>query len=107
MCNKLILDTLAAGTNLGTIYLWKRKFRGVESDENSWPSVPDSCSVPGTVKQITWGAILLRSPLLAVNCVMNVYILHQQPMCAAYNDGVCASQVNPTQLLIEIEDPGQ
>ncbi|KAJ8664480.1 hypothetical protein QAD02_006142 [Eretmocerus hayati] len=98
-------ETLAAGTNLGTIYLWKRKIRGLESDENSWPSTPDSCTVQGTVKQVTWGAISLRSPLLAVNCVANVYVLHQQMMCAAYNDGVCASQVSPTQLTIQIQEP--
>ncbi|XP_058796246.1 intraflagellar transport protein 140 homolog isoform X2 [Phymastichus coffea] len=100
-------DTLAAGINLGTIYLWKRKIRGLESDENSWPTSPDCCSIHGTVKQITWGAILLRSPLLAVNCVTNVYILHQQPMCAAYNDSVCASQISPSQLLIEMQEPAE
>ncbi|XP_023246567.1 intraflagellar transport protein 140 homolog [Copidosoma floridanum] len=97
-------DTLAAGTNLGTIYLWKRKVRGLEGDEHTWSSVPDSCSISGTVKQITWGALLLRNPLLAVNCVTNVYVLHQQPMCAAYADGVCVSQSSPTQLLVDIDD---
>ena len=50
---------------------------------------------------------MLRSPLLAVNCVTNVYILHQQPMCAAYNDGVCVCQVSPTQLLIEMHEPSK
>ncbi|XP_076752394.1 intraflagellar transport protein rempA [Xylocopa sonorina] len=95
--------TLAAGTNLGTIYLWKRKVE-TDSDENGWPSVPESCSIHGTVKQITWGATLLRSPLLAVNCITNVFILCQQPMCATYNDGVCASQLSPTQILIETDD---
>ncbi|XP_011503227.1 PREDICTED: intraflagellar transport protein 140 homolog [Ceratosolen solmsi marchali] len=97
-------DTLAAGTNLGTIYFWKRKFQGVENDENSWPTFPNLCSIPGTVKQITWGAISLRSPLLAVNCITNVYILHQQSMCAVYNDKICASQVSPMQLHIEIQE---
>ncbi|XP_017888145.1 intraflagellar transport protein 140 homolog [Ceratina calcarata] len=94
--------TLAAGTNLGTIYLWKRKVE-TDGDETGWPDVPESCSVHGTVKQLTWGASLLRSPLLAVNCLTNVFILHQQPMCAMYNDGVCASQLSPTQILIEID----
>ncbi|XP_034180473.1 intraflagellar transport protein 140 homolog isoform X3 [Osmia lignaria lignaria] len=95
--------TLAAGTNLGTIYLWKRKIE-VDYDENGWLSVPESCTIHGTVKQLTWGATLLRNQLLAVNCITNVFILHQQPMCAAYNDGVCASQLTPTQILIEIDD---
>ncbi|XP_076680544.1 intraflagellar transport protein rempA [Andrena cerasifolii] len=95
--------TLAAGTNLGTIYLWKRKAE-VDSEETGWPNVPECCSIHGTVKQLTWGASLLRSPLLAVNCITNVFVLHQQPMCAAYNDGVCASQLSPTQILIEIDD---
>ncbi|XP_076161592.1 intraflagellar transport protein rempA isoform X2 [Ptiloglossa arizonensis] len=75
-----------------------------DSDESSWPTVPESCSIHGTVKQLTWGAALLRSPLLAVNCITNVFVLHQQPMCAAYNDGVCASQLSPTQILVEINE---
>ncbi|XP_076624343.1 intraflagellar transport protein rempA [Colletes latitarsis] len=95
--------TLAAGTNLGTIYLWKRKVE-IDSDESGWPAVPECCSIHGTVKQLTWGAALLRNPLLAVNCVTNVFVLHQQPMCAAYNDGICASQLAPTQILLEIEE---
>ncbi|XP_035743577.1 intraflagellar transport protein 140 homolog [Vespa mandarinia] len=95
-------DTLAAGTNLGTIYLWKGKVVN-DSDENRWPSIPESCTIHGTVKQLMWGATLLRNPLLAVNCITNVFILHQQSMCAAYNDGVCASQLSPTQILLEVD----
>lgn len=74
----------------------------MENDENCWNAKADSCSIPGTVKQITWGALLLRNPLLAVNCVTNVYILHKQPMSAAYSDGVCICQLSPTQLLVEM-----
>lgn len=94
---------MAAGTNLGTIYLWKRKCVS-DCDENAWPSVPESCTVHGTVKQLTWGTGLSRNSLLAVNCITNVFILHQQPMCAVYNDGVCASQLTPTQILLEVND---
>lgn len=94
---------MAAGTNLGTIYLWKRKIE-TDCDENGWPNVPESCSIHGTVKQLTWGAFFLRSPLLAVNCITNVFILYQQPMCATYNDGVCASQLSPCQILIEFNE---
>nr|XP_033335798.1 intraflagellar transport protein 140 homolog [Megalopta genalis] len=95
--------TLAAGTNLGTIYLWKRK-ADMDADENAWLPVPEICTIHGTVKQLTWGAVYLRSPLLAVNCITNVFILHQQPMCAAYSGGICASQLSPTQILIEVEN---
>lgn len=95
--------TLAAGTNLGTIYFWKRKIE-TDCDENGWPNVPESCSIHGTVKQLTWGASFLRNPLLAVNCITNVFILYQQTMCAAYNDGVCASQLSSTQILIEFDE---
>ncbi|EZA61734.1 hypothetical protein DMN91_004415 [Ooceraea biroi] len=106
MCTSLAFcksnDTLAAGTNLGTIYLWKRKSVS-ECDENAWPSVPESCTIHGTVKQLTWGSSLSRNSLLAVNCITNVFILHQQPMCAVYNDGVCASQLTPTQILLEAD----
>ncbi|XP_012060565.1 PREDICTED: intraflagellar transport protein 140 homolog [Atta cephalotes] len=96
-------DTLAAGTNLGTIYLWKRKCV-LDCDENSWPKIPESCAIHGTVKQLEWGVSLSRNSLLAVNCITNVFILHQQPMCAVYNDGVCASQLTPTQILLEIDE---
>lgn len=47
---------------------------------------------------------MLRSPLLAVNCITNVFILHQQPMCAAYNDGICASQLSPMQILLKKDE---
>jgi len=93
---------LAAGTNLGTIYLWKRRSVS-DCDENAWLSVPESCTIHGTVKQLTWGSGLSRNPLLAVNCITNVFILHQQPMCAVYNDSVCASQLTPTQILLEVD----
>lgn len=73
-----------------------------DCDENTWPSVPESCAIHGTVKQLTWGISLSRNFLLAVNCITNVFILHQQPMCAVYNDGVCASQLTPTQILLEM-----
>ncbi|XP_018367510.1 PREDICTED: intraflagellar transport protein 140 homolog isoform X1 [Trachymyrmex cornetzi] len=96
-------DTLAAGTNLGTIYLWKRKCV-LDCDENSWPNIPESCAIHGTVKQLEWGVSLSRNSLLAVNCITNVFILHQQPMCAVYNDGVCASQLTPTQILLEMDE---
>ncbi|XP_043479538.1 intraflagellar transport protein 140 homolog [Leptopilina heterotoma] len=96
-------ETLAAGTNLGTIFFWKKK-TGSDSIENSWPTCPESCTVHGTVKQLVWGAVMLRSPLLAVNCITNVFILHQQPMCAAYNDGICASQLSPTQIFLQKDD---
>lgn len=94
---------MAAGTNLGTIYLWKRKCSS-ECDENAWPNVPESCTIHGTVKLLTWGVSLSRNSLLAVNCITNVFILHQQPMCAVYNDGVCASQLTPTQILLEMDE---
>ncbi|XP_012255289.2 intraflagellar transport protein 140 homolog [Athalia rosae] len=96
-------ETLAAGTNLGTIYLWKHKHVS-DIEDNGWPTIPETCMIHGTVKQVTWGATVLRSPLLAVNCITNVFILRQQPMCAAYNDNICASQLAPKQILIETQN---
>lgn len=107
MCTSLAFcksnDTLAAGTNLGIIYLWKRKSSS-DSDENAWPSMPECCTIHGTVKQLMWGTSLSRNSLLAVNCITNVFILRQQPMCAVYNDGICASQLTPTQILLEMNE---
>lgn len=79
----------------------------MDSDENGWATIPDSCSVHGTVKQLLWGAGALRNPLLAVNCITNVFILHQQPMCAVHNDGVSVCQTTPTQLVIEFNGTTQ
>ncbi|XP_046604167.1 intraflagellar transport protein 140 homolog [Neodiprion virginianus] len=93
-------ETLAAGTNLGTIYLWKHK-NASDAEDNGWPAIPESCTIHGTVKQLAWGATILRNPLLVVNCITNVFILRQQPMCAAYNDNICASQLAPKQILLE------
>lgn len=76
----------------------------LENDEHCWPKCPDTCSVPGTVKTTVWGASMSKSPLLAVNCITNVFILYQQPLCAVYNEGVCVTQISPTQLLVEIDE---
>ena len=83
--------------------MWKRRAI-TETDENGWPAIPKFCTIHGTVKQLTWGGTLLRNPLLAVNCITNVFVLHQQPMCAAFNEDVSVSQLTPTQLLIEAND---
>lgn len=72
-------------------------------EDRGWPAIPESCTIHGTVKQLAWGATILRNPLLVVNCITNVFILRQQPMCAAYNDNICASQLAPKQILIETQ----
>lgn len=66
--------------------------------------MPECCTIHGTVKQLMWGTSLSRNSLLAVNCITNVFILRQQPMCAVYNDGICASQLTPTQILLEMNE---
>lgn len=96
-------ESLAAGTNLGTIYLWQKKNASI-TDEYGWPTVPKSCTVHGTVKQLKWGGTLMRTPLVAVNCLTNVYILHQQSMCAAYYEDTWASQIAPKQIIIESDN---
>ncbi|XP_044589157.1 intraflagellar transport protein 140 homolog isoform X2 [Cotesia glomerata] len=98
-----INQTLAAGTNLGTIHFWKREFLTC-NNEYGWPFTPKSCAVDGTVKQLTWGGAFLRYPVFAANCVANVFIFHEQPMCAAYNVDICVCQVSPTKLIIEKEN---
>ncbi|XP_014295650.1 intraflagellar transport protein 140 homolog [Microplitis demolitor] len=98
-----INKTLAAGTNLGTVYFWKREFLAC-NNEYGWPTTPKFCNVHGTVKELMWGGAFLRHPVFAVNCITNVFILHEQHMCAAYNDDVCVSQISPTKLIIEEEN---
>ncbi|XP_034933868.1 intraflagellar transport protein 140 homolog [Chelonus insularis] len=93
-------NTLAAGTDLGTIYFWKKKST-LDTDENGWSLDRKNCVVHGTVRQLTWSGLYFKNSLLAVNCITNVFILYEQAMSIAYHEDTIAKQISATQLLLE------
>lgn len=99
-------QTLCAGTNIGRLYFWLKKPKKddyTENPEDMWElsNINDVC---GTIKQLMWGSVNLRLPLLSVNCVTKVYIMKEQNLCTSYCDKVWAIQKNANQILIQNEE---
>ena len=81
--------TLAGGTNMGNIALWKyappigkKKMDG----EQKW-KLQTPATVEGPVRQVTWGS---NKDLLAVNTIANVFMLNEHVMSASFRDQVCS-----------------
>ncbi|XP_022916343.2 intraflagellar transport protein 140 homolog [Onthophagus taurus] len=99
-------QTLCGATNIGRIYFWvKRPFKNefIENPEDCW-ELTNITSVNGTIKQIMWGSISLRLPLLSVNAVTKVYIMKEQSLCCCCSEKIWAIQKNANQILLETED---
>ncbi|KRT80306.1 hypothetical protein AMK59_8792 [Oryctes borbonicus] len=98
--------TLCAGTNIGRLYFWLKKINKsiyVENPEDAW-ELSNINVVSGTIKQLMWGSVNLRLPLLCVNCVTKVYIMKEQSLCTCYSEKVWAIQRNANQVLLQTED---
>ncbi|KAK4874572.1 hypothetical protein RN001_013932 [Aquatica leii] len=96
-------QTLCAGTNIGRIYFWKKKQTKQESFDNaesSW-ELFNLCSISGTIKQLIWGSVNLRLPLLSVNCVTKVYIMKEQNLCTCFSETIWGTQRTASQILLE------
>ncbi|EFA08985.1 Intraflagellar transport protein 140 homolog-like Protein [Tribolium castaneum] len=93
-------QTLCAGTNIGRIYFWTRNTNNGESPEDCW-ELNNVNTVSGTVKQLMWGSVQLRLPLLSVNCVTCVYIMKEQSICTCFSDEVWCTQKTASQVLVE------
>ncbi|XP_021936986.1 intraflagellar transport protein 140 homolog isoform X3 [Zootermopsis nevadensis] len=105
---------LSAGTNVGTIVMWRflvgdtggdvlqegRSGFSTSTDpaQNWLRELP--CNVRGAVKHVTWSQ---SHPLLAVNTITSVFVLREQELCAHYGKLVSAVQVSPSQLVVEVE----
>ncbi|KAF5285788.1 hypothetical protein FQA39_LY04249 [Lamprigera yunnana] len=101
-----INQTLCVGTNIGRIYFWKKKHTKHDNDYNSemvW-ELFNLCSVSGTIKQLAWGSVNFRLPLLSVNCVTKVYIMKEQNLCTCFCDTIWAIQRTASQILLEAAD---
>lgn len=97
-------QTLCAGTNIGRIYFWSRKLNHIDTEnpEDSW-ELNNVNTISGTIKQLKWGSVLLRVPLLSVNCVTSVYIMKEQSICCSYSEKIWAVQKTANQVLLESE----
>ncbi|XP_023345784.1 intraflagellar transport protein 140 homolog [Eurytemora carolleeae] len=92
-------STLAAGTSLGNILMWKCNNSNTSlstSQESSWIAEP-MARVGFAVKHLSWGS---NYNLLGVNCVREVFILREHEVSVHYNQDVCAVQVSPTNLTV-------
>lgn len=98
-----INQTLCAGTNAGQIYFWVKKQTKtdyIDNPEETW-TLSNVNSVNGTIKQLMWGSVNLRLPLIAVNCITTVYILKEQSLSTCYSENIWATQKTSSQILLE------
>lgn len=96
-------QTLSAGTNIGRIYFWtKKNTLDIESVEDSW-ELNNINTISGTIKQLMWGSVMLRLPILSVNCVTSVYIMREQNIACSFSENIWATQKTANQLLVETE----
>lgn len=97
-------QTLCAGTNIGRIYFWSKKQNAdFDNPEDSW-ELNNVNTISGTIKQLMWGSVMLRLPLLSVNCVTSVYIMKEQSICHSFSEKIWATQKTATQVLLESEN---
>ncbi|XP_057670783.1 intraflagellar transport protein 140 homolog [Diorhabda carinulata] len=95
-------QTLCGGTNIGRLYFWTKKqnYVNLENPEDAW-ELNNVNTISGTIKQLAWGSLMLRLPLLSVNCVTSVYIMKEQSICSSFSEKIWAIQKTSTQILIE------
>lgn len=93
-------QTLCAGTNQGSIYVWKKTNYKSEA-ENGW-QLTDVTTVRGAIKQCIWGVVSdTLNPCIVVNCISNVYVLKEQPLMSYHTRDIWATQRSANQVLIE------
>lgn len=98
-------QTLCAGTNLGQIYFWVKKQTKtdyIDNPEETW-TLSNINNVNGTIKQLMWGSVNLRLPLIAVNCITKVYVLKEQSLSTCHSENIWATQKTATQILLETQ----
>lgn len=99
-------QTICAGTNVGRLYFWSRKqipIDTLENPEDGW-ELGNISSISGTVKQLMWGSVHLRFPVLCINCVTAVYIMKEQSLCACFSERIWAMQTSASQIFLETEN---
>ncbi|CAG9865125.1 unnamed protein product [Phyllotreta striolata] len=96
--------TLCAGTNIGRVYFWTRRQNSseIESPDDLW-ELNNVNSISGTIKQVIWGSLMTRLPLLSVNCVTSVYVMKEQSVCCSFSEKIWATQKTSAQVLLEAD----
>lgn len=94
-------QTICAGTHCGRIYFWVRAANNKSRHPEDCWELQNISGVTGTVKQLHWGTIQLRRPLLSVNCVTRVYIMKEQLLAASFTERIWATQRTANEILIE------
>ncbi|XP_067952050.1 intraflagellar transport protein 140 homolog [Watersipora subatra] len=91
--------TLAAGTNLGNVAMWKfsPNPESTEDDETCWKLQPPS-SVDGLMEHISFGS---SEHLVAVCSSNDVFILTEQSMKTHFTGNVAAVQLGPQTVSID------
>ena len=90
-------NILAAGTNAGTVLMWRyptNRLRPTDTDWKALPKVP----IGPTIRTLSWGG---GNRYLAINCVRQVFILTEQELAVGYCDGVSAIQQTPSQVIVK------
>lgn len=98
-------QTLCAGTNVGRLFFWSRKPSHPQNPDDTW-EVTHISRISGTVKQLAWGSVHLRYPVLSLNCVTAVYVMKEQSLCACFSERVWAVQTGSQQVMVETSDCG-
>ncbi|XP_030750473.1 intraflagellar transport protein 140 homolog isoform X2 [Sitophilus oryzae] len=94
-------QTLCAGTNIGRIYFWvKNPTTEAESLEDAW-ELNNINTISGTIKQLGWGTMITRLPILSVNCVTYIYIMKEQNVCSTFCEKIWATQKTANEIWIE------
>ncbi|XP_050392806.2 intraflagellar transport protein 140 homolog [Patella vulgata] len=96
--------TLAGGTNMGNIALWKYSpSLGKEGDAESMWKLQSPPVVDGQITQVQWAP---NKGFIAANTVANVFMLSEQVMSASFRDETAVVQYGPSSLAIEIFSTG-
>ena len=92
-------NILAAGTNAGTVLMWRYPNHVLRPTDTDWKALPKVAIGP-TIRTLLWGGG--SQGYLAINCVRQVFILTEQDIAVGYCDGVSATQTsNPSQVLVK------
>ena len=94
-CNEK--NILAAGTNAGTVLMWRYPANRQRPTDEDWKALP-KVPIGPTIRTLSWGG---GNRYLAINCVRQVFVLTEQELAVGYCDGISAIQQTPSQVLVK------
>ena len=90
-------NILAAGTNAGTVLMWRYPANRIRPTDTDWKALP-KVPIGPTIRTLSWGG---GNRYLAINCVRQVFILTEQELAVGYCDEVSAMQKTPSQVIVK------